>query len=214
MADNYIEKRMEELRSGSASRSGMPSRPGLDTLLLRNRSCRGFRKDHVVKRLQLERMVGVTVRVASARNQQVLRYRIVTAEDAQASRAIQQSIRLGGALPELHLPAPGTEPEAFVVICSSVPETRFVDIDLGIAAQSMLLKAVELGLNGIIICAFDRDAVTAALDLPYPPLCIIAVGKSAESYRLEPVSAGTDLNYYRQDGVHVVPKLQLEDLLI
>ena len=212
MADNYIEKKMEELRSGGART--VKSGPTLDTLLLRNRSCRGYKKDYVVKRLQLERIVGVTTRVASARNQQVLRYRLVTAEDQEASRSVLKNIHLGGALPELHLPFPGTEPEAFIVICSTVPETRYVDIDLGIAAQSMLLKATEMGLAGIVICAFDPKTVMQELELPYPPVCIIAIGKPAETFRLQTIKPEESRNYFREAGVHVVPKLALEDILI
>ena len=39
---------------------------------------------------------------------------------------------------------------SFIVVCSTVPEDRWVDIDLGIAVQSMLLRAVEIGLNGSV----------------------------------------------------------------
>ena len=114
----------------------------------------------------------------------------------------------------MHLPLPGTEPEAFIIVCSAVPEDRYVDMDLGIAAQSMLLKATEMGLGGIIVCAFDREALKRDLSLPLDPLAVLAVGKPAEKYELRTVSAGDSLKYYREDGVHVVPKLPLQDLLI
>ena len=44
----------------------------------------------------------------------------------------------------------------------------------------MLLQAVEMGLNGMCIENFDREAVAAALDLEYEPLLILAVGRSSE----------------------------------
>lgn len=88
--------------------------------------------------------------------QQVLRFRPVLADEAPK---VLPHIRLGGALPELHLPLPGTEPNAFIIICSTVAEDRYVDIDLGISAQSMLLQAVEIGLNGICIGAFDKEPI-------------------------------------------------------
>ena len=87
-------------------------------------------------------------------------------------------------------------------------------MDLGIASQSMLLKATEMGLGGIVICAFDREALRRGLQLPLDPLAVLAVGKPAERFELRTVSAGESLKYYREDGVHVVPKLGLEDLLI
>ena len=118
------------------------------------------------------------------------------------------------ALPELHLPLAGTEPNAFIVVCSTVPEDRWVDIDLGIAVQSMLLRAVEIGLNGLCIGAFDRDAIRTRLRLPCEPLLILAVGKSAERIERVEIGAGGDRRYYRSEGVHYVPKIRAEELII
>ncbi|MBQ3723021.1 MAG: nitroreductase family protein [Bacteroidales bacterium] len=219
MADNYLEKKFDEFYSG---RKAAVKHPGvsLDALLTRNRSCRGYQKDYKVHRLQLERIAGVYGKVASAMNRQPLRFRLVTAADEtygdgrKPSEVVLRYIRLGGALPELHLPLPGTEPEAFIVVCSAVPEDRYVDMDLGIAAQSMLLKATEMGLGGIVVCAFDREALKRDLALPLDPLAVLAIGKPAEKYELRAASSGDSLKYYREGGVHVVPKLQFPDLLI
>ena len=209
MADNYLEKKYEELRE---------KRPvirrnhlSLDTLLHRNRSYRGYDPSRTVTRDELLKLVEVTTLVPSGMNRQALRYRLVTEED---SDKVLPLIRLGGALPELHLPLPGPEPRAFLVICSTVPESPVIDIDLGIAAQSLLLKAVEMGLNGIIIRAFDPVKLQEALGLELLPLLVVAIGKGAENIYLKPVEAGKSLTYYRKDGVHFVPKLKAEDLLI
>ena len=209
MADNYLEKKFEQLQEKRPVIKR--NHPSLDTLLRRNRSYRGYDPSRTVTREELMKLVEVTTLVPSGRNQQVLRYRLVTEED---SDKVLPLIRLGGALPELHLPFPGTEPRAFLVICSTVPENPLIDIDLGIAAQSLLLKAVEMGLGGIIIRAFDPAKLQAALNLPLTPLLVIAVGKGAEDIYLKPVSAGETLTYYRKDGVHFVPKLKAEDLVI
>ena len=69
-------------------------------------------------------------------------------------------------------------------------------------------------LNVLIICAFDKQAVRKDFGLPSDPLAILAVGKGAESIFLKPVEAGEDLKYYRVDGVHFVPKIKEEDLLL
>ena len=209
MADNYLEKKYEELQEKRPVIKR--NHPSLDTLLRRNRSYRGYDPSRVVTRDELMKLVEVTTLVPSGKNQQALRYRLVTEED---SDKVLPLIRLGAALPELHLPFPGTEPRAFLVICSTVPENPVLDIDLGIAAQSLLLKAVEMGLSGIIIRAFDPAKLQAALDLPLHPLLVIAIGKGAENIYLKPVSAGESLTYYRKDGVHFVPKLKAEDLVI
>jgi Nitroreductase len=211
MADNYLEKKYEALHSGSpkpARRAGN----SIDTLLLRNRSHRGYHKDYIVMQRQLEAIVSVNTKIPSARNQQVLRFKCVTRENG--AEKVLRNIKLGGALPELHLPLAGTEPEAFIIVCSSIEETKYVDIDLGISLQSMLLKAVDLGLNGIIICAFNKAEIIKEFDLKYEPLAILAIGKGAEKIELTPISETENHNYYRKDGTHFVPKVKIDELLL
>ena len=89
-----------------------------------------------------------------------------------------------------------------------------MDMDLGIAAQSMLLKATEMGLNGLIIGAFNREHLREAFALPYPPLLVLAIGKGAERIELTPIGADESHAYYRKEGVHYVPKVRLDDLII
>ena len=209
MADNYLENKFEEFRNKSAKKK--PSAT-LGTLLRKNRSYRGYDRSCVVTQAQLRRIAEVCTRIPSGRNQQALRFKLVT-KDTGSDR-MQGLYKLGGALPELHLPFPGTEPEAFIIICSEKEPDRWVNMDIGIAAQSMLLKATEMGLGGICIGAFNTQAVTEAFALPCPPQLVLAIGKPAEQIELVPVRKGDDLKYYRKDGVHCVPKIVLDDLLV
>ena len=190
MADGYLEKRYEEV-FGKGAKKTVVKHTSIETIMEKNRSYRGYDQSFVVKRDMLERIVAVNTKIASAKNQQVLRFKLVTKETG--ADLIVQNMKLGGLLPELHLPYPGTEPEAFIIICSTIPENKFVDIDLGIAAQSMLLKATEMGLNGIMIGAFNKAKITEAFNLPYEPLLILAIGKGKETIKLQPVDAGEKL---------------------
>ena len=211
MADNYLENKFDQLQK---ARKVVVKRnnPSLDTLLHKNRSHRGYDKSRVVTEDELRKIVAVNPLLPSGMNRQALRFKLVT-RDTGAEKVLRR-IRLGVALPELHLPLPGTEPEAFILVCATVPEDRIVDIDLGISLQSMGLKAVEMGLNALIICAYDKLAVQEDFGLVYPPLAILAVGKGSESIFLKPVAEGETLKYYRVDGVHFVPKIRVEDLLL
>lgn len=211
MADNYLEKRYEEtLGKGKikVKRIGHT----VDELLKKNRSYRGYNKNYVVSRDELERIVSVCNKIPSGCNQQTLRFFLVT-RDSGADRVLPL-IRLGAALPELHLPLPGTEPEAFIICCSTAKESKLVDVDLGIALQSMLLKAVEMGLNGLIIGAFNREELQTAFRLPYEPLMVLAIGKGAERIELTPIHADESRAYYREGGVHYVPKVRADELII
>ena len=214
MADNYLEKKFEEFHSGKGVASKHKTSSGnvsLNSLLLKNRSHRGYDSSRQVLVEELKQLAEVCTKIPSAKNQQVLRFKLVAGEDAPR---LQQYTKWGGALPELNLPFPGTEPSAFIIICSTVPENKWVDIDLGIAAQSMLLKAVEMGLNGICIGAFNKNAVVEEFSLQHEPVLVLAIGKGAEHIQLTRAKEGENLTYYRKDGVHFVPKLGLDDLLL
>lgn len=208
MADNYLEKRMEDYLNQAPRARKVAT---LNKLLRRNRSYRGYDSSFEVRADQLRRIIETATLCPSARNQQVLRFRPVLSDE---SDNVLKHIRLGGALPELHLPFPGTEPRAFIVICSTVEESKYVDIDLGIVAQSMLLQATELGLGGICIGAFDHNEIREALHLPYEPVLVIAIGRPAESIELVECNEGDNLTYYRTNGVHYVPKIRVDELII
>lgn len=245
MADNYLEKKMEEHKAlpdrksfKAAKKSRAEGALPLDSLLLRNRSCRGYDSNYIVSKEELLKIVEVNTKIASARNQQVLRFRLVYGTEA---KEVTKAIKLGGALPELNLPLPGTEPNAYIIICTEEPKGKWVDIDLGISAQSMLLKAVDLGLNGICIAAFNKEKICALVNggrqaecsaqaehasrqteysapaecgRQMEPLLILAIGKSIERFQLLPIGEDDEHNYFRKNGVQFVPKVRIEDLLI
>lgn len=209
MADNYIEKRMEDFKAQPVVRPRTSM--SLGRLLRKSRSYRGFDTSFAVREDQLRRIIEVATMVPSARNQQVLRFRPVLGCEAEG---VLRHIRLGGALPELHLPLVGTEPRAFIVICATVEESKYVDMDLGIVAQSMLLRATEMGLGGICIGAFDHEPLRELLGLPYEPLLVLAIGRPNERIELVECNEGDSLTYYRKDGVHYVPKIKVDNLIL
>ena len=211
MADNYLENKFDDYRqkkSAPVSKSGH----SLVSLLKKNRSYRGYDPAYRVTVTALEQMVAVNALLPSAKNQQALRFKLVT-EDTGADKVLE-NIKLGGMLPDLHLPFPGTEPKAFIIVCSTVPESKMLHVDVGIAAQSMLLKAVDMGYNGLIIGAFNAKKIEEAFALPYPPVLILAIGKGNEKIELKEISAEDSHAYWRENGVHFVPKVRWEDLII
>jgi hypothetical protein len=123
-------------------------------------------------------------------------------------------IKMGSAFKDVQLPQVGYEPNAFIVVCSTIEPRQSTYVDLGISVQSMLLQAVEMGLNGLCMMDFNADRLVDALALPYKPLLVMAVGKSAEKIELVDIKEGDDHSYYRKDGVHYVPKVAVEDLII
>ena len=60
------------------------------------------------------------------------------------------------------------------------------------------------------MAAIEREA----FDLPWEPLLILGVGKGAEQIELVEIGAEENRAYYRRNGVHYVPKIRVEELLI
>ena len=57
MADGYLEKRYDEVYGKDANHQGVRHGVPLDTLLIRNRSCRGYQTGYVVTEDQLKKIV-------------------------------------------------------------------------------------------------------------------------------------------------------------
>ncbi|MCR4815604.1 MAG: nitroreductase family protein [Bacteroidales bacterium] len=210
MADNYLENRYNEVFGTKK----VTKRVGhtLDELLTKNRSTRGYYKPYVVKRDELERIVSVNTKLGSGCNRQVLRFRLVTKDTG--SEKVLENIKMGAALPELHLPFPDTEPEAFIIVCSTVGDDKLALIDLGMSLQTMSLRAVEMGLNTLIVGAFNKQKIKEAFNLPCEPVAVLCVGKGIEKHQLVPIHENESHAYYRKDGSHYVPKVVVEDLII
>ena len=68
--------------------------------------------------------------------------------------------------------------------------------ECGAAVQNMLLAGTELGLGSVWVGGFDREALSAALDIPDDVhlMCIIEFGYPA--YHREPLS------WYTEEAVH------------
>lgn len=202
---------MEQYRSRSFSPVGAKTKEGLASLLIKNRSTRGYDASYIVRADQLRRIVAVNTKLASARNRQLLRFRLVTRDEAHK---VLPFIGMGAELSGLQLPLKGSEPNAFIVICSTMEPRDSTFVDLGISAQSMLLQAVEMGLNGICLMSFDKEKIKESLALPYEPLMVVAIGKSGEKIQLVDIREGDNHSYYRENGVHYVPKVVVKDLII
>lgn len=213
MADNYLEKRYEEVfGSGARKVTVKHSTPSLNTLLVKNRSIRRYRQDFVVTEEQLRTIVEVNVKLGSAMNRQALRFRIVADNAEGEVNALRDILFREQARSE--------SARAYVIVYSTITEERYIDIDLGISLQSMALKAAELGLNCLIKGNIDKEGLSSLFGTGdgLEPVAVLCVGKAAESVFLKPVYADSsgepDLKPYTKEGVHYVPKLQMDTILL
>jgi nitroreductase len=89
--------------------------------------------------------------------------------------------------------------------------------EAGIAAQTIMLGATEMGYGGCILgSAHQRDLRDyLKIDKRYEILLVLAIGKPAEKSVIEEVGADGDIKYWRdRDGVHHVPKRKLKDIIL
>lgn len=187
-------------------------------LVKQARSHRGFRQDRKVTRQELEHLVECARFTPAARNDQVLKYYL--AEKPETVAAIQPLTKWAGALAELHLPRKGAEPVAYIVICldgnlaeNPAPYQR----DVGIVAQTMLLAAAEMGLNGCMIGSFAAGELREKLGLPeaIKPQLLLALGEGTDCIVMTVVGEDGSTTYYRDaEDTHYVPKRTLEQLIL
>ena len=186
------------------------------SLVKESRSVRGFDENFWLHREDLIPLIEAARCCPSGANRQPLKYALVYEQDKV--RQVRPLLHWAMALKELHLPHPGMQPTAMVVICQDLnvlPGVKAADKDVGICAQTIMLMAKTQGLGGCMIATFTQADLSRVLNLPdhLKPLLVLALGKPKEKIVLTDVVDG-NTNYYRDaNDVHYVPKRALEDLI-
>lgn len=184
-------------------------------MVIRNRSYRRFDESYVVEREMLVELVGLARCTASVANLQPLKY--VLSHEKRTNEVIFPCLAWAGYLTNWNGPEPGERPTAYILILHDERITKKIGCDHGIAAQTLLLGAVEKGLGGCIIGTVRKEPIVRHLHLPdyLKILLVIALGKPAESVVLEDVGPEGDIKYWRdKEGVHHVPKRTLDELIL
>jgi nitroreductase len=183
-------------------------------LITRNRSYRRFDESQSINRSTLCDLVELATLSPSAANLQPLRYVLVC--DRQTNEQVFPHLSWAGYLRDWPGPAEGERPSAYIVMLNDTKTCRSVSSDQGIAAQSILLGAVEKGLGGCIIGSIDRQQLAQVLHIPerYEILLVIALGTPAEKVVVEEVE-GDHIEYWRDShDVHHVPKRTVEQVIL
>lgn len=184
-------------------------------LVLRNRSYRRFDEATRLSFETLHELVDLARQTPSARNIQPLKYLLVSTPEA--CQQVFPLLGWAGYLPEWGGPQAGERPAAYVVIVGDKNITDHFSMDPGIAAQTLLLGAVDKGLGGCIIGSVQRDKLASVLDIPerFEILYVVALGKPVESVVIDTIEGDGDIKYWRDaQQVHHVPKRALKDLII
>lgn len=184
-------------------------------MIEKNRSYRRFHQEERITEETLLSLVNLARLSASGANKQPLRY--ILSSDRAVNEAIYSTVGWAGYLSDWAGPVEGERPAAYIVMVQDKNNKMVAGIDHGIAAQSILLGAVEKGLGGCIIASIQKDKLGIVLGMPedYEILLVIALGKPKEVVVIEEVTVGEDIKYWRDEQqVHHVPKLKLADVIL
>jgi len=187
----------------------------IEDLIRRNRTFRRFHQNESVNSETLRELVNLARLGASAGNMQPLKYAI--SSDRELNARIFPTLAWAGYLKDWPGPPEGERPAAYVIILGDTNISSNFGCDHGIAAQNILLGAVERGLGGCMIGSIDRPKLREILSLPerYEILLVIALGKPKEKVVLDEVGPNGDIRYWREpDGTHHVPKRRLDEIVI
>ncbi|MBF0258222.1 MAG: nitroreductase family protein [Desulfamplus sp.] len=187
----------------------------LSDLIKQNRSFRRFDQSVKVEPDTLKSLVDLARCSASAANLQPLKY--ILSVDAATNERIFSCLAWAAYLKDWNGPEEGEKPTAYIVIMGDKSITDNFRCDHGIAAQSILLGASEIGLGGCMIASIHQRNLRACLNIDpnHEVLLVIAIGKPVEKVVLEEVASDGNIRYWRDsNGVHHVPKRSLDEIIV
>ena len=188
----------------------------LKELLIQNRSYRKYDETNKISKEDLLDLIDLTRYTASTVNLQALKYKPVY--DKIDCEAMFSYLRFAGLLQGKGTPPEGMRPTGYIIILCDDEIAKSLKYDAGIAAQTILLGAVEKGYGGCMLGSIEREKVFEYFGIDkerYTIELVIALGKPNEEIVLTEIGADGSTAYYRdENGTHFVPKRKLEDIIL
>ncbi|MDP7416074.1 MAG: nitroreductase family protein [Dehalococcoidales bacterium] len=178
----------------------------------KRRSIREF-KDIAVPYDMLEKCVDAARLAPSTRNRQPCEYIIV--DDEPLLPQVFDTVRLWFATPP-----PGRRPRAYIItLVNSTSENELGGVrkttiyDVGMAAENIMLVALEHGLGTCAILSYQERVLRQTLNIPakYEIALMLALGFPDESPVVE-AAAGSVRLWRDHQGVRHIPKRNLKDI--
>ena len=188
----------------------------LKDLVLKNRSYRRFYQDKKLSVETLTELIDCARVTPSIVNSQALKFKPVA--DDKTNAQVFECLNWAGLLKDWPGPEEGERPSGYIVVLCDLALGRNKYYDEGIAAQTIMLAAVEQGLGGCILGSINKEKLASYLGIDTEKFSIdlvLALGTPKEEVRLTEVGADGSTAYYRDaNGVHYVPKRSLKDIII
>ncbi|KAA0007517.1 MAG: nitroreductase [Thermoplasmata archaeon] len=175
------------------------------------RSIRRFKQKPVPVEM-LEKLVDAARVAPSGANLQPLEYIVVT--DASLCDRVFEGLKWAGYLKPEWRPPEDEKPSAYIVVLADKQKSPYYEVDIGLAAENIMLLAVEYGLGCCVLRNIDKDEIRSLFSVPdYLYIdSVIAVGYPAEKPVVEELRESVE--YWRDEqGTLHVPKRKLKDIL-
>ncbi|MEY8354384.1 nitroreductase family protein [Lachnospiraceae bacterium 54-53] len=188
----------------------------LKDLVTKCRTYRRFHESEAISTEDLRDLVGLARLTASTANSQALKFRLCNTPEDNAR--VFETLGWAGALPDWNGPEEGERPSAYIIILCDLSLGKNKLHDDGIAAQTIMLGAVEKGYGGCMLGNVQRSRLAESLHIDpsrYSIDLVLALGKPKEEVVIVPVKDDGDVRYYRDENrIHYVPKRDLDDLIV
>jgi nitroreductase len=183
-------------------------------LVYKNRTFRRFVESQRIDYKTLEELVDLARVSASGANRQPLKYLIFnTLSDCER---IFPFLAWAGYIKDWPGPDMGERPSAYIIILGDTKISETFGVDHGIAAQSIMLGASDIGLGGCIIASIQKEELRKEFTIPgkFEILLVLALGTPLEKVVLEEIING-DVKYWRDsNNVHHTPKRSLNEIIL
>jgi len=186
--------------------------------ILKRRSIRRF-KDKAVPYEVLEKCIDAARVAPSGRNQQVCEYIVIN--DGKVLPGVFENI--GGSAkmpPDKGGPRPEQAPKAYTIVLinkaleGDANRRRVTLYDVGMAAENIMLTALEQGIGCCPILMFNEGDLKLLLEIPddYDIALVIAMGYPDESPAAEVPKDSLNV-WVDEKGLRHVPKRKLADII-
>jgi nitroreductase len=183
-------------------------------LITRNRSYRRFYHDKPMTEKQLQDLVDLARLSPSAANLQPLKF--IVSHKPGKNENIFSCLAWAGYLKDWPGPEENERPTGYIVILGDTEIAKDFGCNHGIAAQSIMLGATEMGFGGCMIASIQRDNLREFLKIPtrYEILLVIALGEPKERVVIVEAKDG-EIKYWRDaNKTHHVPKRPLKEIIL
>ncbi len=183
----------------------------IEEIILNRRSVRKFKPQEIEYGI-LENAVRLASYAPTAANLQYIKYKIVS--DKETCASVFDNVKWAGYLPDYN-PSNDEQPAAYICILTDKNIREKADVDLGAAAQNIMLYAESLDIGTCWLGAINREKIKELLKIPdkLDLNSVIALGYKAEHPKTIPLTDSVKY-FLDENGTLTVPKRTLSEILI